>query len=660
MTLLKSTSIMQQAGFIPAFCVFVLAFVPSWSQSQETQTPPPAKRDSVFSERTIVRSDSLPVPFPWYGALTRRSNDTLLDISKFDRRFVQYQSASDLLIRSTPMMPLSHGGFSQHNAVSIAGGWNADLAVSVNGRRVVDPWSGQYQLSQLAPEAYERFEVLTGTHAVGLAASTALTALNAQEMRFNTATPYTSFWYTQGGGDVIAADVGMAQNVAPGVNVNLGVRRSGGYGRFVNQEFDVWNVRAATHIALDSLTNLRFSYHLTSQNTGLNGGLRTVFPLDQLTEATAPPVFFYLQDEMRRHDATISGIHRFDTTGQHEVSAQLYLSTTDMLRLRDSTLYTSQTDRDPLLTFHGRQIGALLRSRHQLGALDVRLGAGVDVLTLDSTVYNQNGDDVQPQLFGHVDIPLSGLLFSGAARVAVVNGEVLTSAGAGVTVDLDGTSLRLDASTMQRAPSATEGLDLTPERHVLALAEWTGRMGDFNLLAQAFYRTVSDPIVTTSDRDTLQYIRTTSSINGAATSVTGLVAQATYDGAWLELRPVVRLHVTPNTTDATRPFPLLSGELSAAYVYRVGRNNVRLGVRGTFVSPMASMQYVPATWTYIAPVEGQGWVGNGLDAYLTAALGNATIRVSYENILGQRWYTTAIAPEIIRDLRISVTWSFFD
>ncbi|RPI66994.1 MAG: hypothetical protein EHM43_10250, partial [Ignavibacteriae bacterium] len=271
MTLLKTTSFMQQAGFVPAFCVFVLAFVPAWSQSQESLTPPPAKRDSVFSERSVVRSDSLPIPFPWYGALARRNGDTVIDISKFDRRFVQYQSASDLLIRSTPMMPLSHGGFSQHNAVSIAGGWNADLAVSVNGRRMVDPWSGQYQLSQLAPEAYERFEVLTGTHAVGLAASTALTAVNAQEMRFNTATPYTSFWYTQGGGDVIAADVGMAQNVAPGVNVNFGVRRSGGYGRYVNQEFDVWNVRASTHIALDELTNLRFSYHLTSQNTGLNG-----------------------------------------------------------------------------------------------------------------------------------------------------------------------------------------------------------------------------------------------------------------------------------------------------------------------------------------------------------------------------------------------------
>ena len=75
---------------------------------------------------------------------------------------------------------------------------------------------------------------------------------------------------------------------------------------------------------------------------------------------------------------------------------------------------------------------------------------------------------------------------------------------------------------------------------------------------------------------------------------------------------------------------------------------------------MASQQYVPTTATYTTPVGRQGFVNNGLDVYLTAILGNASIRVSYENMLAERWYTVAVAPEIIRDIRISVTWSFFD
>lgn len=653
---------MQWAGAKPAFCVLMFLFTSVLASAQEAQTTaPPPKRDSAFNERKVVRTDSLPVPFAWYGALGRRSTDTVMDLSKVDRRLIQYQSVSDQLIRSTPFMPLSHGGFSQHNAVSIAGGWNADLGVSVNGRRVVDPWSSQFQLSQFASDAYEKVEILTGTHAVGLAATSTLTALNAQEMRFNTATPYTHMWYTQGGGDLIAADVSMAQNVAPGVNVNVGVRRSGAYGRFVNQEFDVWNVRANTHWAMDSLTNLRFSYSLTSQNTGLPGGLRTVVPLDQRTEATAAPVFFYLQDEMRRHDVTLSGMHQFDTLGTHEIYAQVYASTTDMLRIRDSTLFTSASDTLKNMTFHGRLFGAVLRSRHHFGELDLRLGASVDVITLGQTVYNDDGDDVQPQLFGHIDLPISSaMLFSGAARVSLEYGNLLTAAGAGLTFNVGASTLRVDASTMQRSPSPTEGLTLQPERHVLGLVEYRHTTSALDILAQAFYRSISNEIVTTSDRDSVQLIRTTSSINSGSTSVLGLVAQATYTHEWFEIRPVLRVHVPSISADSARPFPLLSGEVSAAFVYRVGKNSVRLGAKGSLVSPMASRQYVPVTWTYTAPVEGQGWVGNGLDLYLTAVLGNASIRVSYENVLGQRWYTTAIAPEIIRDLRISVSWSFFD
>jgi fibronectin type 3 domain-containing protein len=56
----------------------------------------------------------------------------------------------------------------------------------------------------------------------------------------------------------------------------------------------------------------------------------------------------------------------------------------------------------------------------------------------------------------------------------------------------------------------------------------------------------------------------------------------------------------------------------------------------------------------------QGLVGNGLDAFIHARLGHADVRLSYENILQSRWYTVAVMPEIIQDLRLSVTWAFLD
>jgi hypothetical protein len=220
--------------------------------------------------------------------------------------------------------------------------------------------------------------------------------------------------------------------------------------------------------------------------------------------------------------------------------------------------------------------------------------------------------------------------------------------------------LKADVSSAQRAPTAGEGFAVTPERHVLGTVtgRWTG--DGVSIEGQAFYRLITDRLVTTSDRDEEQFIRTTTTANGPTASGAGITAQARIEDQWFELRPIVRAFVsqTDGTDDAR--FPGLMAEMYAAAVYRLGSNSVRLGVRGVVVTEMASQQYVPTTATYVAPVGRQGFVNNGLDLYLTAILGNASIRASYENMLAERWYTTAVAPEIIRDIRLSVTWSFFD
>jgi len=270
-------------------------------------------------------------------------------------------------------------------------------------------------------------------------------------------------------------------------------------------------------------------------------------------------------------------------------------------------------------------------------------------------------DDVRPQAFGHLRIPLVGGMTAVAAlRASLAHGTPMIGGGAGVEVAFTPTTTFLaDISRMQRIPSAAEGVDLNPEDHLLVSASLKGALGEVDVVAQAFYRSVSQTLVTTTDRDSVQYIRATSTTNGPAWSQAGLVGQARWESTWLDVRPVIRLHWSPDTQVWQR-YPTISGELSAAIVYRVGANSVRLGGTGKFLSSAAPQQYVPTTWTYTDPVTGQAMVGNGLDVFLTANLGNASIRASYENIFASRWYTTSIAPEIIQDIRLSVTWSFFD
>ena len=652
-----------RAGFIPALCC-LLCVVSAKGQSTAGQEPiPPPQRDSVFTERQIQNDDSLAVPLPQLGRLSAFPDEALVDISKADRRFVQYRSASELLSRGSHLMPISHGGNAQHNTVSIAGGLNADIATSFNGRPMVDPWNDAFHLMQIAPEGLERIEILTGTDAVGLGGSMSLAAMNLQEIRHNSATPYTSLWYSQGGGELIAVDGTFSQNVARGLNITFGVRRSGtAEPRYTNTGFDVWNVRAAVRYTATDRTHLSVSYNLASLNTGLWGGLRTGFDLDSLTERTAPPVFFNLQDESRRHDLTATIVHLFDADTTFTVTGQVFASVNNVLRLRDTTLRTSITDTVDNFVVNGSQYGVLARADYRLGATRLRVGVGADYLGANQSVYTQEVDEVRPQVFGHIRIPLSSSLsFSGAGRVEQRHTNTLVGVGAALTLSVgDESWIKADLSTAQRAPTAGEGFSLSPERHILATltSRWVAPSITFE--GQAFYRLVSDRLLTTSDRDADQFIRSTSTFNGPNASVAGVTAQANFTSTWFELRPIVRAFVTQSNGIADDRFPGFMAELYAAGVYRLGSNSVRLGVRGLIQTGMMGQQYVPTTSTYTTPVGRQDIVNNGLDLFLTAILGNASIRFSYENLLASRWYIVAVAPEIISDIRLSVTWSFFD
>ena len=689
----------HNAGFLPATCIslFILAYASNaFSQTQSQTTAEKKKTDSTFAERTVRTGDSIPQPLAWFGSIDTRTsfeaNATDVQptsvlapgsLTKQDRYGVRYHSLSELLARGTMYMPLSHGGFGQHDGISILGGQNADVAMSLNGRLVASPWSMQLPMTYVAPEALETSEILTGVHAIGLGGSLSLSSINLRDMQHNTATPYTSMWYSQGGGDVIAADVSFSQNVAPGLNITFGVRRSGANGRYFNTEYDVWNVRAAIRYTMDTLNHFGFSYGLTSHNTGLWGGLRTVLPLNQFTERTAPVVFFELRDEARRHDYTLSYTHLFDTAQRHSITAQVYASTDDMLRLRDSTLFVASWDSTTHMEFHGVHVGALIKSKHQFGNIGVNIGVGADVLDADQSVYSQQVSEVRPQVFAHVALPITSSLTTFlAGRITTANEEVLIGAGAGITLSGNGQSVTIDASSAQRAPSAAElgpstvGLLPGPERSTVLSLTAASQRRNFNIQSQAFYRITTDPLVTIANRDANQFVSTTTTINGASSTVAGLNVLATISlftpsendtteqgisHDWsMELRPVVRSYIEPNATDSTRRFPMIYGELSVAAVYSTGSNSVRLGVTASAVSPMASQQYIPLTWTYAAPTSSLDWTVNGMDVYLLAMLGNASVRLAYENFLAQRWQTTSIAPYIIRDIRLSVTWSFFD
>lgn len=651
------------------FCIGVLAPMQALSQAQApAQGAPPAlppTRDTAFTQRTVVVTDSMPAPWRALGRLTAYDTETETQITKLDMRKLQYGQLADALYRGTHWTPLSHGGFGQNDGLSVMGGMNVDLAVSINTRPLTESWSGTYQLIQAQPAGLERVEILTGTDAVGLAPSMTLTSLNMQSMIHNSATPYTALWYHQGGGDIIAMDGTFSQNVAENVNVTIGVKRSGANGRYTNTSFDIWNLRSAVRWTMSARSHLMVSYELASLNTGLWGGVRNVGLSTEFTEDAAPPVNFTLADNTRRHDITANFAQIMADDSSSVITATLFGTYSAVRRYGDSANYQSTED-----TLNGQLrtaavLGAQVRFDQTIGVMRVRLGIISDITRrpiemIGETLEMYNMDYSNTQAFGHVTFDLTpSLVFRGAARLALSDSRFMVGAGAGLRLRTTDGLYSVDASTSERAPFETEGFGLATERHYLFSASGVWTTKNIHASATAFARFINDPIVAVGNTTNGVYTSATS-YNATSRTILGIAADATWRLGDIELRPVVRVTRSATSDIDDQRFPLMMGDLSVAYVYEVGRNSVRLGVSGRWLSEARLPQYVAPSWTYAEPTLKSGDQYDGLNVFLTAIVGNATVRASYENILGQRWYTTSLAPEITRAIRLSVDWSFFD
>lgn len=636
--------ITQRAGLRPACCVLILLCATLVARAQDS---------------TAV--DSLYTPLMSHGRLGIIPLRPFTDITKRDIRKIQYYSLPEIMTSSTPWMPMSAGGLGQHNSMSIAGAMPIDIAMSENGRPLVDAWSGTMHLEQLAPEGYDRAELFLGTDAVAFGATMSTVAINLQDIQHNTGSPFTKLWYHQGGGDYIAADVELTQNVAPNVNVMVGVRRAGANGRYARTGFDVWNVRSAVRWTMSSMSNISLNYHLSSLSTDLWGGINPRYSTQFDNEGIAQPVYAALRDDSRRHDLTLTYTQLLASDTSSVLTATVYGTLNAMNRMLDSSGYT----------LHSHTEGATVRLEQRLSTLTLRVGASADYTKLADNPIARSLDNVSTSAFGHATFRLQpDLDVKASARMTSQYGVFMNGGGAGVVWRADTTiTITADASTSQRAPSPTEGLGLLPERTGLLFLDFAQRIAPHGSRPSVrpttfslglFARITDNPLITSAILDTAGTPRSTKTINGSTSNVYGGYVHALFRLWELDIEPIARVYTSQLQGAADDRFPIASGSISLSYTHRVGSNWVVLGVRGGLFSTMRGLQHVPLTWTYVQPSVQQGTISNGLDAWLVANLGNANVRLSFENILGQPFYTVAMAPFMLQNIRLSATWSFFE
>jgi hypothetical protein len=298
---------------------------------------------------------------------------------------------------------------------------------------------------------------------------------------------------------------------------------------------------------------------------------------------------------------------------------------------------------------------------------------------------------------------------SGGARIGVVDSLPVLNLGAKISAMLVRTSTTTlevwgDASRSVRTPTIAErGMNhislssastLSSEIHTLILGGLRLRertpTSEFSCDVVVGSRGIASPIIATqatvgrflqSTRNTVSQtnrLMTVQTFNGAdrtilTASVTAdwhlqnafLGGNVVFSGFAQGSLPLALFNSGGALETVQERIPLLYAGCTAQYEYIVGRSILRAGVRVRMNTAFQPQGFVPTTWSYIEPSFlqddiTQGLAGNGLDVVVSARVGNAYIRATYQNVLNTPTRTVGLYPQYPSNVRVSLALTILE
>ncbi len=632
-----------------------------------------------------------------HGRFFITATHAYLTIAKQDFQTQDYSGLTDILAARLSAFPLFLGGQGLFNHLSVLGASPRDVAVMLNGRNMNDAAFGAFLLDQFPQEMMDCAEIFIGSDAAIIADNAAGAAINLQEIRHNTRRPFTRIWFQQSGAGTFGSSDGtLSYNVANDWNLTLGYRRQSTDGQYANSGVDGWNIRAMLRWSASSNATLSLSYLYTQHRMNLNGGLESIRSTDAVLQIANSTLFSQLRDNQNRHDITLTGSLFLDEKHRSAASGSVFVGT--MLWERgtgsgSSSIFSAPALQDSVIssTFSTLSIGAAGRIETQvrLSALTLALTAGGNIgfervgdnayLGFGTTTVGKGAARALLGGFARGELDVSGTAaLSGGVRLSLVGSQPQLSIGAKLSIFFDerkerGSLFFADLSRSFRNPSVMEGLDLSPEGHLLAVAGVRIQGKTFSAEALGYYRVITNPILATSETisrttDVVQLL-TTRSFNGETVGISSRTVLGASVSAQTRLSGVLGGNLLlsgfvqgaySSDTAADKRFPLLFAGVSAQYEYIVGRSILRIGVRANGMTAFRGERFVPTSWSYIPSNYDQSTTSNGIDIIAGAEVGNAYIRVTYQNLLDQKTFTVPLYPIYGRSLKLGLSFTILD
>lgn len=652
-----------RAALLPffVFICLVMSFDLIYSQSQSSiGTSKDLIEDSTKTKKV---QDTIPLFTPHYKhGLFSFWKHTNKNVSKYNLQWINYTAGSDILTESANVVPMNLGNYGLWNTTSFFGSGFADQSVRWNGRSIGGIINPSIPLDILPIEFIENLEVLTGVDAIAFSDNASGAVVNAQEIRYNTAKPYTRLWYSQGGNNYLASDGVFSQNVAPNLNITLGFRRMSSEGRFASSGIDAWNVRTKLQYTPSNRSVLSFTYMFTNHDMGAFGGLSS-----QNTDLfTAEPLFSGANTVIKRNDATLtfSSFLNDDTTTS--LTALLYYSNA-LTEQKNLPFFDSIDVINLTYKQHEAIFGTSIRfeqyviPKNSFFANSLQVGGEVERITTNQTeLYEEfsgnklSGYGIFKQHFGDVFVKTS-------FRGTVLNDVFSPNAGVGIFVPFGKKNLvKAEAIQSTNLRSIFEPIDQKVLNTVYTL-QMVYSADSLTIEPYLFLRNVNA-------RYDAWLVNNQTEIPNAVEFRTG--EQRTFAGFGFKFQNSVwRFFYSVNAqysyqsfdTSSTKMLPTLNGTAELYYQHLAGSSIARLGVRIRGNSEVSGMTFSPITNSMVRFDEATMNGGfNGIDVFASAKLGDAYVRLTYMNILNQTFGYVPIYPQLDGNFRISVGWAFLE
>lgn len=189
-------------------------------------------------------------------------------------------------------------------------------------------------------------------------------------------------------------------------------------------------------------------------------------------------------------------------------------------------------------------------------------------------------------------------------------------------------------SESSRIPSVSEGLNLDQEHNTLLFAELQYKDSSVRASVLAFSRVVTNPIVAQSVFDaTGQQIVTSSFSSKDTRVVSGAELRAGWSmGPWI-FSSRIQAHASQLNGASEQLLPAVLGSVSAEYNYTLGKNLLSLGFSARARSSFFGESFIPMNWSYISASVEKAAAFGGIDVFGGAKIGDAFIKIQYQNIL---------------------------